>query len=78
MTGGYIWPVSRKIIIDSLPNIENEFNILIPVRNTAGKYPTNIVLAFSRSTYKSYNVANLNKFVAVYRVFGPPIEGDVN
>lgn len=34
------------VLVDNLPNIENNFNILIPMENPLNKKPESITIAF--------------------------------
>jgi hypothetical protein len=61
----------------SLPNIENEFNILIPVRNQAGTYPTQLVVTFSTQDLSFNGVTKLPYVRNAFRVYGPPVTGSL-
>ncbi len=67
------WQNSRRIEIGGLPNIETEFNILIPVQNSPGKRPASVVLAFTSNTLNSLGVSGRQKVLRVYRIFGPAV-----
>lgn len=55
----------------NLPNIENEFNILIPCTNTPSLFPKSIVIAFAVKDKSVMGVTGLNRIVSAYRVYGP-------
>ncbi len=73
------WILSRQIIVYSLPPIQNEFNILVPVTPdvTRRNPPKYLTIAFFTQSYSVWGVSGLLKTVAVYRLFGPVVTGSV-
>lgn len=61
-----------------MPNLENEFNILLPIKNVAGKYPQRIAIAFFNTQHTALGITNQLKTLSVYRIFGPTLSGPIN
>ncbi|KAL4476525.1 hypothetical protein ABPG74_010258 [Tetrahymena malaccensis] len=69
------WFNQKKIEITNLPNIQNEFNILIPITNLNGKLPIRLVIAFTNSQNTVFGLGGLDKVLNVFRVAGLPVNG---
>lgn len=50
----------RHFTISNLENVENEFNVLIPIKNVQGKLPNSIVLGFANNNRNSLGVSGLD------------------
>jgi hypothetical protein len=72
------YPTHKRVEVTNLPNLESEFNILIPLTNTENTYPYNLVIAFSTQTQVSLGVSGYHKIVNVFRVFGPSLFATVS
>lgn len=72
------WHSNRMYEISLLPNLENEFNILLPCSNTPNKFPHSVILAFATYDYTAIGVPNYYKIVSVYRIFGPAMLQPLN
>lgn len=73
------WILNRQVIVYSLPPIQNEFNILVPVTPDSGNRnpPKYLTIAFFSQNYTVWGVTGLLKTVAVYRLFGPVVTASV-
>ncbi|EAR88266.2 transmembrane protein, putative (macronuclear) [Tetrahymena thermophila SB210] len=69
------WFNQKKIEITNLPNIQNEFNILIPITNLNGKLPIRLVIAFTSSQNTVFGLGGLDKVLNAFRVAGLPVYG---
>ncbi|KAL4473220.1 hypothetical protein ABPG72_015601 [Tetrahymena utriculariae] len=69
------WFNQKKIEITNLPNIQNEFNILLPITNLNGKLPIRLVIAFTSSQNTVFGLGGLDQVLNVFRVAGLPVNG---
>lgn len=46
--------------ISNLPDIQNEFNILIPIKNTDSTLPTRIVIVLTDSSHSAFGLGGLD------------------
>lgn len=74
------WILNRQVIVYSLPPIQNEFNILVPVTPDATNRspPKYLTIAFFAQNYTVWGVSNLLQTLAVYRLFGPVVTASVS
>ncbi|EGR27475.1 hypothetical protein IMG5_195570 [Ichthyophthirius multifiliis] len=77
VSGENTWMNQKHFEVSNVHNVENEFNLLIPLQNEVDKLPKNVVLAFANQSRNSLGVEGLVQIVSVYRVFGPAVQGNL-
>ncbi|KAL4471698.1 hypothetical protein ABPG74_008591 [Tetrahymena malaccensis] len=80
VVNGYeTWMNNAMVLATDLMNIENEFNLLIPVQNVMGassvSFPTRLNIAFCNFNRTSLGVRNQLNVLSVYRVYGATVNG---
>ncbi|KRW99768.1 hypothetical protein PPERSA_07845 [Pseudocohnilembus persalinus] len=72
-----IWFQQRRLEIQNLPDLGNEFQILIPFHKDSvnfAKHPSRLIICFTEDSYTSNGVNRLPEIKSCYRVFGPALQ----